>query len=64
MKNKIKEFRARENLSQESLAKKAKISRGTLLLIERGETEPTGKTMLNIAKALNSKAEDIFLLDL
>lgn len=64
MKNRIKELRARYNLSQEALAERANISRGTLLLIERGETEPSGKTMLNIAKALGHQVEEIFLPDL
>lgn len=64
MKNRIKELRAHKNLSQEALAKKAKITRGTLLLIERGETEPSGKSMMSIAKALEEKVEDIFLSEL
>lgn len=64
MKNKIKELRARYNLSQEALAEKANITRGTLLLIERGETEPSGITMIKIAKALGHQVEEIFLPDL
>lgn len=64
MKNRIKELRARKNFTQEALAEKANITRGTLLLIERGVTEPSGKTMMSIAKALEEKVEDIFLPDM
>ena len=57
-------MRARKNFTQETLAEKANITRGTLLLIEKGETEPSGKSMLSIAKALEEKVEDIFLPEL
>ena len=54
----------RREVGHGNLAERANISRGTLLLIERGETEPSGKTMLNIAKALGHQVEEIFLPDL
>lgn len=59
IKNNIAEIRKKQNMTQEELAKKAKISRITLSAIENG-TVPNGDTMLNISKALNKKVEEIF----
>lgn len=59
LKNRIAEIRNIENITQEELAKKSKISRVALSSIENG-TVPNGDTMLNIAKALNKSVEDIF----
>ena len=50
LKNRIAEIRNIENITQEELAKKSKISRVALSSIENG-TVPNGDTMLNIAKA-------------
>ncbi len=59
LRNRIAEIRNTENITQEELAKMSKISRVALSSIENG-TVPNGDTMLNIAKALNKKVEDIF----
>lgn len=59
IKNNIAEIRKEQNMTQEELAKRAKISRITLSAIENG-TVPNGDTMLNISKALNKKVEEIF----
>ena len=60
MKNKIKVIRAELNLSQEALAKSAGISRTTLVSIERGTSNPDGKTIAKLVKALNRPANEIF----
>lgn len=59
LKNRIAEMRNAENITQEELAKKSNISRVALSSIENG-TVPNGDTMINIAKALNKRVEDIF----
>lgn len=59
LKNRIAEIRNAKNITQEELAKKSNISRVALSSIENG-TVPNGDTMINIAKALNKKVEDIF----
>lgn len=62
MKNKVKEYRVEQNLTQEELAKKANVSRYLISRIENGDdVNVTKKTMLSIAEALNSNVSDIFL---
>ena len=61
MKNKVKEYREKEGLTQEELAKKSEISRNTISSIETGvNTNVTYETMEKIAKALNKKVSTIF----
>ena len=60
MTNRIRVIRAEMNLSQEELAKMAGISRTTLSSIERGISNPDGKTTAKLVKALNKPANEIF----
>jgi len=56
----IKKLRKQLKLSQEELAKKAGITYSTLIKIESGANEnPTIKTLVQIAKALNVKVDDL-----
>ncbi len=58
---KIKECREEIGISQEELAKRAKISRTTLSGLESGAIKTTTTdTLLKIANALNKKVVDIF----
>ena len=62
MKNKVKEYRVEQNLTQEELAKKANVSRYLISRIENGDdVNITKNTMLSIAEALNSNVSDLFL---
>lgn len=62
MKNKVKEYRVEQNLTQEELVKKANVSRYLISRIENGDdVNITKNTMLSIAEALNSNVSDIFL---
>ncbi len=63
MKTKIKEFRAKYNLTQEDLAKKVGVRRETIVFLERGKYNPSLKLARDISKILKSKIEDIFLFD-
>jgi transcriptional regulator with XRE-family HTH domain len=56
---KIKILREQINLSQNQLAKKAKISQSMLSDIESKKVSPTLKTLKKISKALNVKLVDI-----
>lgn len=62
MKTKIKEYREKQNITQEELAEKSGISRTTISNLENGLlNSTTNTTMLKIAKALNCKVNEIFL---
>jgi len=63
VKTKIKELRARYDLTQEALAQKVGVRRETILFIEAGKYNPSLKLAFQIAKALNSKIDDIFFFD-
>lgn len=59
---KIRECRESMGISQEELAKRAKISRTTLSGLETGTIKTTTtSTLLKIADALGKKVSDIFL---
>jgi len=48
----IQALRAKRSMTQEALAKKARLSRGYLARIETGRHEPTLRTLRKLAKAL------------
>lgn len=60
--NKIKQFRVREGLTQDELAKKVNISRQMIGLIENNKTIPSVETALKLAKVLKEPIEHLFLL--
>ena len=61
MKNKVKEYREKENMTQEELSAKSDVSRNTISALERGvNTNVTYEIMERIAKALNKKVATIF----
>lgn len=63
MKNRIKELRARYDLTQEDLAKKAGVRRETILFLEKGKYNPSLKLAHDVAKALNSTIDELFIFD-
>ena len=61
MKNKVKEYREKENLTQEELSQKSGVSRNTISSLETGtNTNVTYDVMQRLAKALNRKVATIF----
>lgn len=63
MKNRLKVFRAMRNLTQEEIAKKTKVTRQTIIAIERGKYYPSLLLAFKIAKFFNAKVEDIFIYE-
>jgi putative transcriptional regulator len=63
MRTRIKELRARYDMTQEDLARKVGVRRETILFIEKGKYNPSLKLAHAVAKALKSKIEDVFILD-
>ena len=63
MKNKIKVFRAINDLTQESLAKKVRVSRQTINAIEKGKYLPSLDLAFKISKLFEVSIEEIFQYD-
>lgn len=61
MNNRIKELRARENLTQHDLAKLVDVRRETIVFLEKGKYNPSLKLAFDIAKVFNLKIEEVFL---
>ena len=58
---KVKDARKAANMTQEELARKSGVSRGTICALERGDTYGTSsKTLLKIARALGTTVDKIF----
>ena len=63
MRTRIKELRARYDLTQEDLAKKVGVRRETILFIEKGNYNPSLKLAHDIAKALQTTIDDLFIFE-
>ncbi len=59
----IKEFRAKHDLTQEDLAKRVKIRRETIIYLEKGKYNPSLKLAHDVAKALNASIDELFIFD-
>ncbi len=61
---KIKEFREARGMTQEQLSASSGVSRGTISALENGTTRTTTtKTLLQIARALETTVDQIFFED-
>ena len=60
LKNRIKEARTEQKLSQAALAEMVGVSRNTISSIETGQFSPTAKLALILCIALDRKFEDLF----
>ncbi|OPX71711.1 MAG: helix-turn-helix protein [Methanoregulaceae archaeon PtaB.Bin152] len=63
MKNKIKVFRAMHDLTQEALAQELKVTRQTILAIEKGKYDPSLELAFKIARFFGVSVEEVFLYD-
>ena len=63
MKNKLKVFRAIEEITQEKLAKELFITRQSIVSIEKGKYDPSLKLAFKISRYFNVTIEDIFLFE-
>ncbi|PLX25222.1 transcriptional regulator [Candidatus Parcubacteria bacterium] len=61
MKNKIKQYRNKHQLTQEELAKKVKVRRETIVFLEQGKYNPSLKLAHDIARALKTRIDDLFI---
>lgn len=60
MKNRIKELRAKHNLTQQELANKVWVRRETIVFLEMWKYNPSLKLALDISKIFWVKIEDVF----
>ncbi|MCU5069051.1 helix-turn-helix transcriptional regulator [Bacillus pacificus] len=60
---KIKEYRAKLNMTQEDLAKSVGVRRETISHLEKGKYNPSLQLAHDIAKALQSTIDKIFIFE-
>ena len=63
MKNKIKVFRAMNDLTQEDLAQEVGVTRQTILAIEKGKYDPSLELAFRISNRFGVHIEEIFSYD-
>jgi putative transcriptional regulator len=59
--NRIKELRARDNLTQEDLAQKVSVTRQTIISIEKNGYVPSLLLGMKIARVFNLPIEQVFI---
>jgi len=63
LRTRIKELRARYDLTQEDLAKRAGVRRETILYLEKGKYNPSLKLAHDLAKILKTTIDDLFIFE-
>jgi DNA-binding XRE family transcriptional regulator len=63
IRTKIKELRARLNLTQDELADKVGVTRQTLLYLEKGKYNPSLLLAHKVAEALRSSIAEVFIIE-
>jgi putative transcriptional regulator len=63
MKTRIREYRTKHNLTQEKLAEMVGVRRETIIFLEQGKYNPSLKLAHNVAKALKTNIDEIFVFD-
>ncbi|MFN3703727.1 helix-turn-helix transcriptional regulator [Thermomonas sp.] len=63
MKNRLRELREREGLSQGELALRLEVSRQTVNALETGKYDPSLPLAFRIARLFACRIEDVFLPD-
>jgi putative transcriptional regulator len=63
MKTRIKEFRARYDLTQEDLANKVGVRRETIVFLEQGKYNPSLKLAHDVAVVLKINIDELFIFD-
>ena len=61
MKTRIKEFRAKYNLTQDELAQKVGVRRETILFLEAGKYNPPLKLAHDVAATLKTTIDKLFI---
>lgn len=60
MMNRLKELRARHDMTQEELASRVAVSRQTIVAIEKQKYDPSLSLAFRLARCFGVKIEDVF----
>ncbi|MDU3265762.1 helix-turn-helix transcriptional regulator [Staphylococcus hominis] len=60
MKNKIREYRKKKGISQETLSKKLNVSRQTINAIENNKYDPTLILAFKLARLFDTTVDELF----
>ncbi len=63
METRIKELRAKYDLTQENLAKKVGVRRETIVFLERGKYNPSLTLAHDVARVLKTTVDELFIFD-
>jgi len=63
IRTKIKELRAKHDMTQKELADKVDVRRETIVFLEKGKYNPSLKLAHDISKVFGEKIEDIFIFE-
>ena len=63
MRTRVKEYRARYDLTQEELARKVGVRRETIVYMEAGKYVPSLKLAHDVAVALKATVDELFLFE-
>lgn len=63
MTNRIRELRARDNLTQMDLARKVGVRRETIVFLEKGKYNPSLKLAYDIAQVFSMRIEEVFVFE-
>lgn len=63
MQTRIKELRAKHNITQLELAKLANVRRETIVFLEQGKYNPSLKLAHDIAQVFKLSIEEVFIID-
>ncbi|AAM32591.1 helix-turn-helix transcriptional regulator [Methanosarcina mazei] len=63
MKTRIKELRARHDLTQEALANLVGVRRETIVFLEKGKYNPSLKLACRIARSLDTTIDELFIFE-
>ena len=63
MRTRIKEYRAKHDLTQGDLADKVGVRRETIVFLEKGKYNPSLKLAHDVAEALDAKIDDLFIFE-
>lgn len=61
MKNKLKVYRAMNDITQEQLAKEIGVTRQTIIAIEKDKYDPSLALAFKIARFFDVRIEDVFM---